>query len=1501
MSENLICPLLGDFYEDPITVPCCGKSFSREALIDDTIDNRICPNCRGDLRNFNMNEAPPNRVLIDLVEEYISANDAKRKKRIEQKPNKNGHIWKSEIIPITETKSRKLKSSDGFNSLNDLVSLSELRLTVLNSKYAIRPVLNIWLVDVSGSMRDAWPQVKSALLYIMGMVSNNPMLKTVIVPYSHIAKSFVLTGNPSIDEPKIVNMYDSGGTHFRNAFIEAGKILQTYICSDSEEDLQKTNNVSSANIFFMTDGQDGSGSQDTLCADLVNIINSGWNGPYTIHSIGFSNGCNSKLLENMRTENGTFRYADPSDDADTLCTKLQSLFDMASKSTSVDVHVVLDDRLRNLNNEQEFIIKMSINPLLQGHYQTWVKDTTTNLNNVSFAENENKSENESENELKTFSLKVNTPLEKDYEVISVQRPYSNKIYDKWLKNVLDSIANELLEISKNISKNSMSNDKQLHICLILLQLEKIATKCSDTERIEFLTQQALGLKRGEVLDTNRLNDMRFGSKFTQIVPKQNNKPKTNPNNSYVPTWVPPKISNTPEWTEHNVYYTQNYEQGLKLDRNKLQLIIMNNDLEHYSMKSTGGKKIIRSEIEKVLSDIKFGDICHTDDDENNALMLAAYCGFQLVLKFILDKFKDQIGPTLLNETNKDNESAITLAIKKRGYHNSMNMLLEAGAIIPSHRLKGLQKYALSEGYTRTGEFLAAAGMDVTIADESMKPNEIKFMFARALKEKKKINAQSYLNTALKYAINESEMMKIVKTLLDQQFEQSSNCIETDENEKLKIDLPMFRKYCMPPKPDFPEIEKYIKLHKYILEKFPELLNEIDSETRPGSEDTLLIIVIENGNLPLVELCLDLGAEIEKENELGNSPLWIATAKRWPCIVDELINRGADVNHENQKGNSPLYASCLCGPRKIAETLIIAGADPEHRNENNDTLVLSCCRNGQPEVLELILEQVDPEIVKHRPEIDGFNAVMASAETKSKNGAECLQVLFNYGVDINEKTADDNSLLPGSTALHIAAYYNNVLAAQKLIELGADINITNVDGQTALHIAVIQGNLNIIKILRNTRNISDNLGNTPIAYCRNNEEIKDLLVHPMNDSMMLLSKGGFTSDEQSKATEILLNKSSIVGCLTTNEIANITPELLINSVIYREFNIIECLLKMGANPINTTVFDMTALVMVKWLNNAKIKNLFMSSGYDINDPNFMENGLSAYTNLKKSSDQSLVNKSILSLISKPQNKLLNSESQNQQCSGINVRMTEFINDVNRVSTLIPRIEDKSRSAIDILKKTKVEKNILDNYERYVWYAKLHTINLVANYENLLNPAEILALVMYSNNSMIAPQINQIIMDNQSQNWLYPYVQQLLTALDKLPNYEREVFIGAENINRSVFMIGNEISWSNLRSTSTMWRVATEQVPNFVDGKKRHGTVFIIKSKTGKLIVRYSQHPTDSEVIIMPGTKFKVTAWYQPSLIALGQENIREYSYGIKPEGRDDYLTHRALIIELTEIQ
>jgi hypothetical protein len=77
LENDLTCPLSLDFLEDPVTVPCCGRSFSRRELKSHLDTNETCPLCRQNIKSgfptFDANTAARNVLLSSLVESFKAA------------------------------------------------------------------------------------------------------------------------------------------------------------------------------------------------------------------------------------------------------------------------------------------------------------------------------------------------------------------------------------------------------------------------------------------------------------------------------------------------------------------------------------------------------------------------------------------------------------------------------------------------------------------------------------------------------------------------------------------------------------------------------------------------------------------------------------------------------------------------------------------------------------------------------------------------------------------------------------------------------------------------------------------------------------------------------------------------------------------------------------------------------------------------------------------------------------------------------------------------------------------------------------------------------------------------------------------------------------------------------------------------------------------------------------------------------------------------------------
>lgn len=92
-------------------------------------------------------------------------------------------------------------------------------------------------------------------------------------------------------------------------------------------------------------------------------------------------------------------------------------------------------------------------------------------------------------------------------------------------------------------------------------------------------------------------------------------------------------------------------------------------------------------------------------------------------------------------------------------------------------------------------------------------------------------------------------------------------------------------------------------------------------------------------------------------------------------------------------------------------------------------------------------------------MNGVFAGHTALQAASQNGhIEVIQVLLRHNVDVEIEDKD------GDRAVHHAAFGDEPSVIEILSKAGADLNARNKRRQTALHIAVNKGHLNVVKTL-----------------------------------------------------------------------------------------------------------------------------------------------------------------------------------------------------------------------------------------------------------------------------------------------------------------------------------------------------------------------------------------------------------------------------------------------------
>ncbi|CAN6584787.1 unnamed protein product [Malus baccata var. baccata] len=171
-------------------------------------------------------------------------------------------------------------------------------------------------------------------------------------------------------------------------------------------------------------------------------------------------------------------------------------------------------------------------------------------------------------------------------------------------------------------------------------------------------------------------------------------------------------------------------------------------------------------------------------------------------------------------------------------------------------------------------------------------------------------------------------------------------------------------------------------------------------------------------------------------------------------VKRLIGAGADPNKMDYDGRSPLHVAASKGFVDITRFLIEQGAAAEMSDKYGNTPLLEAIKNGHDEVASLL--------VKAGASLAVDDAGDFLCTTAARRNMELLKRLLANDINPNAKNYDQRS------PLHVAASEGLYPMAEFLLEAGASVLSKDRWGRTPLDEARIGGNKKLIKLLEVAR-------------------------------------------------------------------------------------------------------------------------------------------------------------------------------------------------------------------------------------------------------------------------------------------------------------------------------------------------------------------------------------------------------------------------------------------------
>ncbi len=108
-----------------------------------------------------------------------------------------------------------------------------------------------------------------------------------------------------------------------------------------------------------------------------------------------------------------------------------------------------------------------------------------------------------------------------------------------------------------------------------------------------------------------------------------------------------------------------------------------------------------------------------------------------------------------------------------------------------------------------------------------------------------------------------------------------------------------------------------------------------------------------GHVQVVEVLVAHGADIDKKDSEGRTPLMLSCKNRHKGVSELLIAKGADVNAKSNAGRTALHLACAFGHKDMVELLISKGADVNAKENAGRSPSVYARDNGYPEIADLL--------------------------------------------------------------------------------------------------------------------------------------------------------------------------------------------------------------------------------------------------------------------------------------------------------------------------------------------------------------------------------------------------------------------------------------------------------------------------------------------------------------------------------------------------------------------